>query len=173
MDSRPRKTTLETFNEELAILDRPLEDDVEYIDERPPRRRAWQGMSAVIISTALLPARAVLFFSHPDPDAIIAAAQAAAATAPAAPLPPPRRRERRRSPPPRSRRRRPRLTRIEPAGEPAEVASASAPHGVDEATPPLAFAAATVTAREVSSSYGASRAGHRVRDKVTGDRFRG
>jgi hypothetical protein len=89
MDSRPRKTTLETFNEELAILDRPLENDVEYIDERPPRRQAWQGMSAIVISTALVACAAVLFFSHPDPDTIIAAAQAAAATAPTPPLPPP------------------------------------------------------------------------------------
>ena len=37
--ARPRRSTLETFNEELAVLDRPLEGDVEYYDEVPPRRR--------------------------------------------------------------------------------------------------------------------------------------
>jgi hypothetical protein len=119
MDSRPRKTTLETFNEELAILDRPLDNDVEFIDERPLRRRAWQGMSAVLISTALVAGGALLFFSHPDPDAIIAAARAAAAAAPTAPLPPPPAQQAPAvavteiAPPP------PAPVAIEPSGEPA------------------------------------------------------
>jgi hypothetical protein len=40
MDSRPRRSTLETFNEEMALLDRPLEnDEIEYYDEEPPPRR--------------------------------------------------------------------------------------------------------------------------------------
>jgi hypothetical protein len=37
--SRPRRNTLETFNDELAVLDRPIEGDVEYYDEMPPVRR--------------------------------------------------------------------------------------------------------------------------------------
>ena len=37
--ARPRRSTLETFNEELAVLDRPIEGDVEYYDEIPPVRR--------------------------------------------------------------------------------------------------------------------------------------
>jgi len=86
MDSRPRKTTLETFNEELAVLDRPLEGDVEYIDERPQQRQRG-GISAIIIGTVFFAGAGVLFFSHPDPETIIAAAQAAAATAPQQPPP--------------------------------------------------------------------------------------
>src|SRR5215831_19500326 len=35
---RGRRSTLETFNDEMAVLERPLEDDVEYVDEKPPRR---------------------------------------------------------------------------------------------------------------------------------------
>ena len=88
MDSRPRKTTLENFNEELAILDRPLEGEVEYYDERPRRRERWGGTSAVIIGFVFFAGAGVLFFSHADPDTIIAAAQAAAATAPTPPPPP-------------------------------------------------------------------------------------
>lgn len=37
--ARPRRSTLETFNDELAVLDRPIEGDVEYYDEMPPMRR--------------------------------------------------------------------------------------------------------------------------------------
>ena len=84
MDSRPRKTTLEIFNEELAVLDRPLEGDVEYIDERP-RQRQRGGISAIIIGSVFFAGAGVLFFSHPDPETIIAAAQAAAARAPQPP----------------------------------------------------------------------------------------
>ncbi len=89
MDSRPRKTTLENFNEELAILDRPLEGDVEYYDERPRRQPRWPGMSTVIIGFALFAGAGALFFSHSDPETIIAAAQAAAASAPTPPPPSP------------------------------------------------------------------------------------
>ena len=84
MDSRPRKTTLENFNDELAILDRPLEDEVEYYDERPRRQQRWAATSPVIIGSVFFAGAAVLFLSRPDPDTIIAAAQAAAARAPAA-----------------------------------------------------------------------------------------
>jgi hypothetical protein len=90
MDSRPRKTTLETFNDELAILDRPIEGEVEYYDERPSQRRRWQGVSAVVIGFGVFAGAGALFFSHQDPETIIAAAQAAAAaTAPTSPSPSP------------------------------------------------------------------------------------
>src|SRR5688572_19171418 len=90
MDSRPRKTTLETFNEELAILDRPIEGEVEYYDDRPPRRRRWPGMSAVVIGFGIFAGAGALFFSHQDPETIIAGARAAAtATAPTLPSPSP------------------------------------------------------------------------------------
>src|SRR3954469_13782987 len=34
---RGRKSTLDSFNEEMAVLDRPLEGEVEYADEAPRR----------------------------------------------------------------------------------------------------------------------------------------
>jgi hypothetical protein len=39
---RGRKSTLDSFNDELAVLDRPLDGDVEYVDE-PPRRSRMRG----------------------------------------------------------------------------------------------------------------------------------
>jgi hypothetical protein len=36
---RGRKSTLDNFNDELSVLDRPLEGDVEYADELPRRSR--------------------------------------------------------------------------------------------------------------------------------------
>lgn len=36
---RGRKSTLDSFNDEMAVLDRPLEGDVEYVDEAPRRSR--------------------------------------------------------------------------------------------------------------------------------------
>src|SRR5262245_25854099 len=47
MNGRPRKNTLETFNAEMAVLDRPLEGDVEYYDEKPP---SWfRGKAPILI----------------------------------------------------------------------------------------------------------------------------
>src|SRR5688572_4005473 len=89
MDSRPRKTTLETFNDELAILDRPIEGEVEYYDERPSQRRRWPGMSAAVIGLVVFAGAGAVFFSHKDPETIIAGARAAAATAPTPPPAPP------------------------------------------------------------------------------------
>ncbi len=84
MESRSRKTTLETFNDELAILDRPLEGDAEYYDDEKPQHQPPRGpgISAIVFGTLLFAGAGVLFFSHSDPETIIAAAQAAAATAP-------------------------------------------------------------------------------------------
>lgn len=86
MDSRPRKTTLETFNDELAILDRPIAGDVESQDVQTPPPQQWPAMSAVIMGLLVFAGAGVLFFSHPDPGTVIAAAHAAAATTPQ-PLP--------------------------------------------------------------------------------------
>jgi hypothetical protein len=44
--ARPRRSTLETFNDELAVLDRPIEGDVEYCDEVPPTR--WLRLRTVV-----------------------------------------------------------------------------------------------------------------------------
>ena len=88
-DPRPRKTTLENFNDELAVLDRPLDGDVEYYDDRPRRQPRWPGMSTVVIGFVLFAGAGALFFSHSDPETIIAAAQAAAARAPTPPTPSP------------------------------------------------------------------------------------
>lgn len=40
---RVRRTTLESFNAELAVLDRPLEGEIEYYDEPPRRSRRSIG----------------------------------------------------------------------------------------------------------------------------------
>jgi hypothetical protein len=48
--SRPRRSTLETFNDEMAVLERPLEGEIEYFDEKPPSR--WPrlaGFVAVVV----------------------------------------------------------------------------------------------------------------------------
>jgi hypothetical protein len=51
--ARPRRSTLETFNDELAILDRPIEEDVEYYDEVPPMRRLrLRTVAAAILVSA-------------------------------------------------------------------------------------------------------------------------
>src|SRR5690348_2122766 len=36
---RVRKSTLEKFNDEMSLLDRPIDGDVEYVDEAPPKSR--------------------------------------------------------------------------------------------------------------------------------------
>lgn len=47
---RPRRSTLERFNEELAILDRPLESEIEYYDDDPPSRGPRiLGVTAVLV----------------------------------------------------------------------------------------------------------------------------
>src|SRR3982751_544536 len=48
---RPRRSTVETFNDELAVLDRPIEGETEYFDEAPPpsRLRRAGGLVAVVV----------------------------------------------------------------------------------------------------------------------------
>jgi hypothetical protein len=56
---RVRRSTLERFNDELAVLDRPLEDDVEYYDDPPPRQLLRRAAAACGV-LALVGAGAVL-----------------------------------------------------------------------------------------------------------------
>jgi hypothetical protein len=51
-EPRGRRSTLETFNDEMAVLERPLEDEVEYIDEKPPRR--WGHVAAFVATVTLV-----------------------------------------------------------------------------------------------------------------------
>src|SRR5262245_55215824 len=88
MDPRPRKTTLETFNDELAVLDRPLENDVEYYDEKPPSH--WRGVTSVLFGVVVIGAASGLVFvkmrsSNAAPAQAAAPAPAPAAT-PSAPI---------------------------------------------------------------------------------------
>lgn len=48
--SRKRRSTLDTFNDEMSVLERPLEGEVEYFDEKPPSRLPrLVGFVAVIV----------------------------------------------------------------------------------------------------------------------------
>ena len=49
---RPRKNTIERFNDELSVLERPLEGDVEYYDETPPPSR-WRRWGAFVLVAGL------------------------------------------------------------------------------------------------------------------------
>ena len=46
-----RKSTIELFNDDLAVLDRPLEGEVEYFDDAQPPSRWRQGVAffAVVV----------------------------------------------------------------------------------------------------------------------------
>jgi hypothetical protein len=48
-EARQRRSTLETFNDELSVLERPLEGDVEYVDEPKPSRWRPIGFAAVVV----------------------------------------------------------------------------------------------------------------------------
>ena len=52
---RERKSTLDTFNDEMAVLDRPLEGDVEYADEapRPSRMRGVALFAGVVLGMGM------------------------------------------------------------------------------------------------------------------------
>ena len=52
---RERKSTLDTFNDEMAVLERPIEGDVEYVDEapRPSRMRGVALFAGVVLGMGL------------------------------------------------------------------------------------------------------------------------
>src|SRR5947207_782072 len=74
METRSRKNTIERFNDEMAVLDRPLEGEVEYIDEKPPRR--WGHFVAFAATIAIVGGGGAYLLSHPR--AAIAAARPSA-----------------------------------------------------------------------------------------------
>lgn len=99
-EARQRRSTLETFNEELAVLERPIEGDVEYIDEPKPSRWRPIGFAALVVMVGVggasflsrhrgdteARAMAAAATSTPMPAPVVAAAPSAvfAAQAPAA-----------------------------------------------------------------------------------------
>jgi hypothetical protein len=86
---RPRKSTLDVFNDEMAVLDRPLEGDVEFADEAPRRSRV-RGMAlfAGVVLGMGMAGGAILSRRHAAARQMAQAPQpAAAAAAPAATAP--------------------------------------------------------------------------------------
>jgi hypothetical protein len=82
---RPRRTSVEVFNDEMAVLDRPLEGDVEYIDEAPTSRwRKAGGFMAVVI---LVGVGGALVMSRHRAETAARDQQGATAPAPAATAP--------------------------------------------------------------------------------------
>jgi hypothetical protein len=87
---RKRRTTLDVFNDELSVLERPLESEVEYFDEAPPRSR-WGRLSAFVAAAALTAGGSVMVMRYlppkkaaAQPSPAMAMATAAAPSAPAA-----------------------------------------------------------------------------------------
>ena len=60
---RPRKNTIERFNDELSVLERPLEGDVEYYDEAPPSTR-WRKLSAFVLVAGLTACASLIIMRH-------------------------------------------------------------------------------------------------------------
>jgi hypothetical protein len=86
---RARRTTLETFNDEMAVLDRPLENEVEYVDEAPQPSR-WRGVALFAgIVLGLGMGGGVIMSRRQPAVAPIAQAPQAAAPVAAAPVPAP------------------------------------------------------------------------------------
>jgi hypothetical protein len=103
---RVRKSTLEKFNDEMSLLDRPIDGDVEYVDEAPPKSRMrgvalFAGIAlglglggGVVLSRrhaaappraeASQPAAAVIAAAPPAPAPVVETAPVLAAQVPAA-----------------------------------------------------------------------------------------
>jgi len=88
---RPRLSTLATFTNEMAILERPLDGDVAYIDEKPLRR--WRRVAALVVTAAIVGGGGILVLSrhravvaqHVEPSSsAVAAVTSAASSAPVA-----------------------------------------------------------------------------------------
>jgi hypothetical protein len=62
---RVRKSTLESFNEEMAVLDRPLETEVEYVDEVPRPSRLKRMRILVGVVAVMSFGGGVLLFRRP------------------------------------------------------------------------------------------------------------
>jgi hypothetical protein len=85
---RIRKTTLEHFNEEMSVLDRPLEGEVEFYDEPKPRRWRVPAIGGVIFLASCAAYLGVLRHRSTAEAAPAPAPAPAVATAPAAATPP-------------------------------------------------------------------------------------
>jgi hypothetical protein len=90
-EPRPRRTTLDLFNDEMAVMERPIEGDVEYVDEKPPSR--WRPLAAFIGVVAVVGVGGAFLISHRHSAVAARAADSAAApvvaaAAPAAPVAP-------------------------------------------------------------------------------------
>jgi hypothetical protein len=88
IDSRVRRSTLERFNDDMSLLDRPLEAEVEYYDDPPPSpwpKRLMIGAAMFILSGGA----GFVLLRHggaATPVAAIAAVSPAATPEPAAPV---------------------------------------------------------------------------------------
>jgi hypothetical protein len=120
---RPRRNTIERFNDELSVLERPLEGDVEYYDEAPPPARLRKAV-AFVMAAGLTAAGSLFIMRHvPGREAVAQPSPAPAAIAApiaepavAAPI-------------------------VEPAVAPPAVAPPSLPSSSDRAAPPALAAA--------------------------------
>ena len=85
---RPRRNTLDTFNDEMSVLDRPLEGEVEYEEPRPSR---WGrlGMFVGIVAAVGIGGGFALSRRHAALTLVAEASTPAAATAPAVAAPAP------------------------------------------------------------------------------------
>jgi hypothetical protein len=83
---RGRRSTLDFFNDEMAVLDRPLEGAVEYADEAPgPSRWRRIGMFAAVVAVMGIGGGVVLSRRHAAVDSGAQVAQPATPSGAAAP----------------------------------------------------------------------------------------
>jgi hypothetical protein len=98
LEPRTRRSTIERFNDEMAVLDRPLENEGEYFEEEPPRKGRRLGVLAC--AAFALGAAAFMLWSRVSgavaatPPLVVASAlsvaePAAAPIVPSAPAPAP------------------------------------------------------------------------------------
>ena len=85
--ARGRRSTLECFNDEMSILERPLENDVEYYDERPPSRWRRRGLGVIAGLAVALGGGGVLLRAQHRAPALASAQHRAPALASAQPGP--------------------------------------------------------------------------------------
>jgi hypothetical protein len=86
-----RRTTIEAFNDEMAVLDRPLEHEIEYIDDKPASRwaRLVPALAAigVLVGAGYVLGMRVIGGPLPWPHLAMARVESAAVAPPAAVLP--------------------------------------------------------------------------------------